>query len=484
MIKEREIAILFSRKNMDNGLKEFIPIDIIEGIYSEDDGWFVDLNNNVYPHICQSIAVGNVYGARISVLKNLQSAEKMSLEQMKTIALKFAKRYIYIQDEYEERVIIINKLNNKISVFADKDTIDSDFEEMEECNNQSNNILSNYKLTLNPQCIYDKLKKKIIGQDESIKKISTAIYLNCNYSDIKKQNMLVVGPTGVGKTFIFEELSKQLDIPLTIYSVPGLSQAGYVGKDTNDIIRQVLVNCKYDVSRAEHSIVILDEIDKIANLGENSGSISTEGVQNELLKLIEGEKVTINMGELTGQTYIVDTSKITFVGLGAFQEIYNTKSKNNIGFGEIIQTEPDNKISVDRMVKFGLKRELIGRLPVLVELNNLTKEDLKNILKNPNSEFQKMLSIINDLGISCSNIEDLYDIIADNSVNKHIGARGIITTINNIFINIFYQILSNPQNYQELIIGNNILNDNNDYVLKMKDLTQVSKKRVLSSKGN
>ena len=203
-----------------------------------------------------------------------------------------------------------------------------------------------------------------------------------------------------------------------------------------------------------------------------SGNVSTEGVQNELLKLIEGDTRQIVIGQNVHdrKEYVINTSKITFVGIGAFQEVYNNSYGciSNIGFNRTKEPSKDTTITSDKISSYGIKRELIGRLPVLVELNNLTKENLKQILKTPNNELSKILIELTKLGIICSNIDYLYELIATDAIKKGIGARGLTTSITKIFTDVFYNVLSNPNVYQELIIGPNILEDKKDYCLKPK----------------
>lgn len=165
------------------------------------------------------------------------------------------------------------------------------------------------------------LYKTVKGQDEFLKTIVTTIWVNL-YSTGNKRNMLVMGPTGVGKTLVFETLSKILGLPILVTSTSGMSQVGYKGGDLTDILSQYIVKYGKD-SNMDKGIIILDEFDKLAYKGEESGSVSTMGIQNELLKIIEGNTYNVKIEQ---NTYIFDTNNITFVCCGAFQELYEVKN--------------------------------------------------------------------------------------------------------------------------------------------------------------
>ena len=491
MVESKEIAVLFSRKVIakDNcEYYEFTPIKIIEGNYNEDDKLFIDRYGDTHPHISNELYTsGNCYGGR---MKNNQGNEVV--EERKKILQNF-KQQRYYRSILGGEVKTINKTTGEKDTFKDKDNnplknpkfqkqIGSPFQHPQKTNSISDSPpifpMNGYKQQpqeklKTPKDILNQLKESVIGQDEAIKTIVTTIYMNLKYPNIKKNNMLVVGPTGVGKTFIFEELSKILDIPLTIYSIPGTSQTGYVGKSIEDILSSIIINSNYDLEKAKRSIVILDEIDKIAYQNTMNSNISTEGVQNELLKLIEGTTQNVTMQ--------IDTSNITFVGLGAFQEIYNENSTNKptIGFNQSTDnTTKVHKITPDEISKYGIKKELIGRLPILVELNNLTKEDLKNIILNKNSEFGKIIALIKEADIELSNIDFLCDLVATNAIEKHLGARGINQVMSKIFINILYDIMNNPELYGKLIIGENILENPMDYSLIEKKQNKILERKL------
>ena len=218
----------------------------------------------------------------------------------------------------------------------------------------------------------------------------------------------------------------------------------------------------------DKGIIILDEFDKLAYKGEESGSVSTMGIQNELLKMIEGNTYNVEVGQ---RTCIFDTKSITFVCCGAFQELYEDKKtpqKSKIGFGSISSEESkkESQSMSDKLVSYGLKREIVGRLPIVLQFNALTKDNLKDIILNSKtSEFQEYIRILKEFGIENINIDDLVDIIVNDAMERKIGARGLTSTIVNMFNNIMYEVFNNPGEYDTLHIGSNILNNPNDFTL-------------------
>ena len=335
-----------------------------------------------------------------------------------------------------------------------------------------------------PKDVLIELYKTVKGQDELVKTIVTTIWVNL-YSIGNKRNMLVMGPTGVGKTLVFETLSKILGIPILVTSTSGMSQAGYKGGDLTEILTQYILKYGKDPN-IDKGIIILDEFDKLAYKGEESGSVSTMGIQNELLKMIEGNTYNVEVGQ---RTCIFDTKSITFVCCGAFQELYEDKKtpqKSKIGFGSISSEESkkESQSMSDKLVSYGLKREIVGRLPIVLQFNALTKDNLKDIILNSKtSEFQEYIRILKEFGIENINIDDLVDIIVNDAMERKIGARGLTSTIVNMFNNIMYEVFNNPGEYDTLHIGSNILNNPNDFTLSRstyKKENTIEKVKVLA----
>ena len=482
--KEWELAVIFEPKELEDGTMELVPNTVITGYYDEVMDNFIGDEGNTYWHILMPYDNVKQYAYRIPVVEFVKRYRNKSLKQIKRKYLSEHLKYKYIPtlDEYNRIIILIDKVTNEEFVFEDKDSILYDYDEemftetggdkgqepnrpkkTPKAKSSINKI--NEKRKALPKDVLMELYKTVKGQDEFLKTIVTTIWVNL-YSTGNKRNMLVMGPTGVGKTLVFETLSKILGLPILVTSTSGMSQVGYKGGDLTDILSQYIVKYGKD-SNMDKGIIILDEFDKLAYKGEESGSVSTMGIQNELLKIIEGNTYNVKIGQ---NTYIFDTNNITFVCCGAFQELYEVKKtpeKSRIGFGTIPSEKMDeeNQSMSDKLVSYGLKREIVGRLPIVLQFNALTKDNLKDIILNSKtSELQEYIRILKEFGIENINIDDLVDIIVNDAMERKIGARGLTSSIVNMF-NIMYEVFNNPGEYDTLYIGPNILNKPNDFTL-------------------
>lgn len=483
--KEWELAVIFEPKELEDGTMELVPNTVITGYYDEVMDNFIGDEGNTYWHILMPYDNVKQYAYRIPVVEFVKRYRNKSLKQIKRKYLSEHLKYKYIPtlDEYNRIIILIDKVTNEEFVFEDKDSILYDYDEemftetggdkdqepnrpkkTPKAKSSINKI--NEKRKALPKDVLMELYKTVKGQDEFLKTIVTTIWVNL-YSTGNKRNMLVMGPTGVGKTLVFETLSKILGLPILVTSTSGMSQVGYKGGDLTDILSQYIVKYGKD-SNMDKGIIILDEFDKLAYKGEESGSVSTMGIQNELLKIIEGNTYNVKIGQ---NTYIFDTNNITFVCCGAFQELYEVKKtpeKSRIGFGTIPSEKVDeeNQSMSDKLVSYGLKREIVGRLPIVLQFNALTKDNLKDIILNSKtSELQEYIRILKEFGIENINIDDLVDIIVNDAMERKIGARGLTSSIVNMFNNIMYEVFNNPGEYDTLYIGPNILNKPNDFTL-------------------
>ncbi|MGK2896962.1 MAG: ATP-dependent Clp protease ATP-binding subunit ClpX [Candidatus Makana argininalis] len=349
---------------------------------------------------------------------------------------------------------------------------------------KNNNKINNFKIK-KPYQIYNYLKKYVIGQKKAKKILSVAIYnhykcLNTDYiinnNKIGKSNILLIGPTGSGKTFLIEKLAEFLDIPFAISDATTLTEAGYVGDDVESILNKLLQKCSYDIKKAEKGIIYIDEIDKISRKSYNPSitrDVSGEGVQQSLLKIIEG---TISSVPIKGgrkhplQEYLhIDTSKILFICGGSFSGINKfiesrIEINKGIGFNSIIKNHLNNNkkiikkknINSQDLIKFGFIPELVGRLPIIVQLNKLNEKELVKILYKPKN------SIINQyknlFKLENVNLEFQYEsliYIAKQTIKKKTGARGLRSILDNILLKTMYEIPS-KKHIKKVLIEENI----------------------------
>ena len=475
----RELVTIFKvTYNFDqtgNDIIGFVPIDVIEGIYIDDDEMFVDANGTGYIHLINNPENYGFYN-RCNIEDVRKQFPRLPLSIIKKIILEKTKKNIYRLGFNDSNVPIILTTDKKMvtRVMLDKDLISyysqvypKFLEDMigitldEE--DENNNIQPSVKNDLDINKVYNELITNVLCQDEQIKKILVAIWKQYNdFSSEKSRNILINGSTGVGKTEIFRILSKMLNIPTAIVSATQYSATGYVGRNVEDMLSELLHSADGDLEKAQNGILIIDEVDKLSQNKKDSSSVNQRDVQEGLLKIIEDGTFIV---PYKGKEYNFNTSKVMVIAMGSWSRI-ELKTDKIVGFEQTTKEKRYKDLTMEDLINNGMTPEFVGRFSNIIQMNELDYDSLLNILNNSKrSTLNLQKEFFRKQNIELVVEEEAKRAIANMALKKKLGARSLDEILETALADASFEIATNPNTYEELIISEDTISDNSKYKL-------------------
>lgn len=495
-----DLAVIMKQKCLEEGISEYVPFEVIEGYFCDEDGCFYDLDGTPYSHVIYNT---DSYGymSRIDMGSIKKKYPLLNLNLIKKIILYSTKKlkYIYYLPEdnstYGAPVLLCGKNDDDLKVmlnlhreedkeektnedvdllnfyetyfpkfykFINKENLDNK-EELDE-----EKLTEEVNLKISIKELYDEITSNVIDQDKPIKEILTAIWKQINnFSNEKSRNILINGGTGVGKTQIFRILSKLIDIPCVITSATQYSGTGYIGGNVEDMLVSLVKRANGDIKKAQKGILIIDEIDKLAETTEGRSQVNQKDVQEGLLKILEDGILPI---EVDNVEYEFDTSNLMVIGMGSWSRV-EIKPEKTLGFN-VNPAETKKKtykdITREDMVKNGMLPDFIGRFNTIIQMNDLTYDSFLKILKSKNSSLKWNKDFFDKAGVKLTFNDSACEAIATKASKSKFGARDLDSIIENALSVASFEIATNPDKYSELIITEETIEDNNKFKLVKK----------------
>ena len=483
-----EYAIIFEKY-----LDKYIPTKIVKGVYDTKNACFVDLKDKCYKHIIENPEVEG-FGYRVDKVWLKSKYPKVPIWLAKKLFLKETSEleFHYVDESMTEPgvpAILFNEVNDEnMYVLTDPDIIVYYYF------NYRDYIIKNYELTpeeeetlesLGPKKqeevngkieknnfdlprFYEEITSYVIDQNEPIQKILTALWKHYeDFSDKKSRNILINGSTGVGKTEIFRRLTKLINVPCVMTSATEYTATGYVGKSVDDMLVALIAKADGNIEQAQRGILIIDEIDKLSENKSASSQVNQRDVQEALLKILEDGIFNVTY---KGKNYSFDTSKLMVVGMGSWSRISLSPPPKVVGFNSVPEKQKTYKdITKEDIVANGIIPELIGRFPVLVQMNELNFDSFVRILKAKNSVIKINEEFFKKKGIDLVVDDSAVEAVAKQADTNNYGARGLDEIIERALSAASFVIASNPDKYSSLLITDETIEDNKKYILKRKE---------------